>query len=153
MAGGADRLVEWRFPDLTVNSVLGNLPELLMGHLASGRRTAVIIEADDTLYVQAMVTERQQLVVECVSNRYLDGAQQLSLGQELELLCAGFSPPETDEEPHPNWWWVGEGREVMAACRLVELVLLRTFALSRGDLVVLIERPLRPRERPRQDAA
>jgi hypothetical protein len=145
---------ENRFPDLTVDSVLGNLPELLMWHVASARRTALIVDASDTRFVQAMVTESQQLIVECVSNRYLRSEDQLDLSDELDLMCIGFSPPESAAEPHPNWWWVRDnGIEVMKACGLFEFVLLNTFGLTRSDRVLLIERPLRVRREPLLDAA
>lgn len=144
MASRSPGLVEQRFPNLTVDSLVGNLPELLISHLTSGRRAALLIEVGRSRYVQAMATEKQELIIECVSNRYLEGADQLDLNEELSLMSIGFHPPETISEPHPNWWWQCEGLiGVLEGCRLVEFVLLNTFGLARKERITLIERPLR----------
>ena len=134
---------ETRHFGLSINSVVANLPELLLGHLASDERTAIIVETGCNRYVQFLVTEDRDLILECVSNRYLEVDESLSLDEELRLLGAGFEPPETDEEPHPNWWWKAEGvPDVMKASRLAAFALQEVFGLQNFANVVLIERPL-----------
>lgn len=140
--GFSDRF-DSRYVDVSVGSVLKNLPELMLAHLVSPTRVAIIIEAGGSRYFQFLATEDQHLVLECVSNRYLDDADALSIDEEFRLVEAGFAPPEGEAEPHPNFWWHREGvYSVMEACRLTSIVLREVFGLSDGSRVVVVERPL-----------
>ena len=91
--------------DVELLSLLANLPELAMAHLLSDDRVALIIETGRSRCVQMMLTEGHEIVVECVSNRYLDDDEALSLDDELHLLELGYEPAEGVGEPHPNFWW------------------------------------------------
>jgi hypothetical protein len=135
---------ERRFPGLDLESVIGNLPELLMAHLNSAERIAIIFEVELDRYVQCLATEDHQLIVECISNRFLREDQCLSIDEECALLELGFQPPELASEPHPNFWWLGgtDLCEIMVACRMISTVLKEVFNLRRGSLIEIIERPL-----------
>lgn len=114
-----------------------------MARYVADERVACIIEAGGNRYVQFLVTEDQHVVIECVSNRFLEGEDLLTLDDELTLLSAGFAPPEPDHEPHPNWWWHADNQAgIMEACVLAALVLRDVFKLSGASRVDLIERPL-----------
>lgn len=141
------RRLERRFPGLELESVVGNLPELLMGHLHSTDRIAIIFEVDADRYVQCMATERRELIVECVSNRYLRGDKSLSIDEECALLELGFNLPEPESAPHPNFWWRCKNgpMEIMSACKLISTVLTAVFHLGHGSFVEMVERPIAKR--------
>ena len=131
------------FRGLPLGSVIGNLPEMILAHFVSDRRVAILIEVGRDRYVQFLATEDQHLVVECVSNHFLEGDEELSVDDEFNLIEAGFELPESDEDPRPNWWWHTESAsDVMMACRMAALVLRGVFRLTDDDRVVLVERPL-----------
>jgi hypothetical protein len=135
-------VLEHRYAPMPLVSLLANLPELLLAHVASDARVALIVERG-TRYVQFLATEHHELVVECVSNRYLEAGDEWSLDDELTLLSLGFEPPECEPEPHPNFWWhSAEPTDLMVACRMAAAVLGDLLALGAHDEVVLIERPL-----------
>ena len=139
---------EQRYDDLALGSLLGNLPELLLAHVGAERRTALIVEAGGHRYVQFLATESHELVVECVSNHFLDDDESLDLDDALALLVAGFTPPDMEVVPHghPNWWWFsGPGAPVMTASAMAATVLGEVFGLDATSRVTLVERPLGPR--------
>jgi T3SS (YopN, CesT) and YbjN peptide-binding chaperone 3 len=143
VSASSNEQVDLQHRDLPLGSVLGNLPELLMAHLGSNERIALIVRAGNNRYVQFLATENQELILECVSNRFLDGDAAIGLEGELVLFQAGFRPPETDAEPRPNWWWrAKEGVGVMEACQMAAIAALEVFGLNRDSRVELIERPL-----------
>jgi len=131
------------FPNVQVASLIGNLPELILAHLLSDKRVAIIIETGRNRYVQFLATEDRKLILECVSNRFLAEEEELGTEEELTLIEAGFELPGEDREPHPNWWWRTEDpTEVMVACRMAALVIRRVFRLRPRDLALITERTL-----------
>jgi hypothetical protein len=107
------------------------------------RKTPLESEEPRNRYVQMLLTERQDLVVECVSNRFLSGNEELSIDEELLLVQLGFEPAESDLEPHPNFWWHSQRPAgVMQACNLAARTLRDVFGLGLGDSVTLIEKHL-----------
>lgn len=131
------------FPGLVLGSVLGNLPELIMAHFLSNKRSAIFIEDERGRYVQFLATEDQHLAVECVSNHFLDGDDELAFDDEIRLVEAGFELPESDDSPRPNFWWYTESAsEVLKACRMAAFALRVAFDLDDDDFVMLTERSL-----------
>lgn len=114
-----------------------------MAHLVSHERVVLIVATGRNRYVQLLLTARHEVVLECVSNRYLSGNGELSLDEELGLVQLGFEPAESNTEPHPNFWWHAAGHaDVMQACVLAARTLREVFGLGRGSPVTLIERHL-----------
>jgi hypothetical protein len=132
---------------VSVHSLVGNLPELFLREFLAKGRTALIIDVDRLVthgrYVQLLAREDDHLVVECVSNNYLDAPFELSLDQELALVNLGFEPAEGPESDHPNFWFHAEGiGATMDACKLAARALTEVFALPPEWPVNLIRRPI-----------
>jgi len=132
---------------LSVHSLVGNLPELFLREFMAEGRTALIVDVDRLVsrgrYVQLLAREDDHILVECVSNNYLDAPFTLSLDQDLALVDLGFEPAEGPESDHPNFWFHAEGIEAsMEACRMVARALTEVFALPPGWLVDLVRRPV-----------
>jgi len=135
--------VDRTYRNLEFGSVIANLPELLLRHLLSEERVALIIEVSGDRYVQFLAREDQQLVVECISNRYLDDDYRLDLDDEMRLLDAGFNPPGIEAEPHPNWWWQSDDvADIMVACTMGAFALVEVLRVPSTELVTLVERNL-----------
>lgn len=129
------------FRSLALDSLIANLPELLLHHLLSDKRVALIIEVSGGRYVQFLASEKQSLIVECVSNRFLDDDVRLDLDDEMRLLDIGFNPPGIESEPHPNWWWHSEEpTDVMVASSMGARALDLVLRVPRTELVTLVER-------------
>lgn len=54
-------------------------------------------------YVQVMVDDRRRVIAEAVANRHLDQHQQLSPGEQAELVGLGWNRPDSGE--HGNYWF------------------------------------------------
>lgn len=108
-------------------------------------RLAIILEVGSARqrYVQVWVAN-SEFVVECVSNRFLRDEERLTSEQELDLLAAGFRPPEGTRRP--NWWWSSSGDcSIPAACNLMRFVAIEVFGLRLSDRIDFIERHLGPK--------
>jgi hypothetical protein len=128
---------------IPLRSMVANLPEMLLHHLVSDERIALIIEVSGDRYVQFLAREDQSMIVECISNRYLDDDHRLDLDDEMRLVDAGFTPPDLDDAGHPNWWWYSEDpTDVMTACRMGRCALEEILRVPSDELVTLIERRL-----------
>jgi hypothetical protein len=146
---GAKRI----FRDVRVDSVLTNLPEIITGLARVEGRSALVVEDDRRRYVQFMLTLNGELIVECISNRYLDSQQQHTAEDEDQLRAIGFHPAEVEPEPHPNWWWQGAfPGDLLKACRMAARALSGVLDLDDRSRVMLIEEHWAVGEIPRESS-
>jgi hypothetical protein len=87
--------------EISIDSFLANLPELLGSMMRDTRRVLAIADFNDFRYVQFWC-ENQHLIGEVISNLYIP-EPALTSEQELALFEAGWSPPE--DRTNPNWYF------------------------------------------------
>ncbi len=127
----------------TVDSFIGNLPELLGALLTDGRCIAAIAEFSDHRYVQFWLDKPSYFVAEVISNLNIGESQALTQTEENALRAIGWNEPSVDERP--NWFRIGTsitdlfgiiGMTKQAVCEVLgELpgnsVSIRTFDMPR----------------------
>lgn len=86
---------------------------------------------------QALAYEDGSLVVETVSNHYLEGDDRLTSSQEEALVSIGWDRP--DPPRWPNWSWVEPTTSpaVDEAAVMAAATLRRVFGLENGDELVV----------------
>jgi T3SS (YopN, CesT) and YbjN peptide-binding chaperone 3 len=87
--------------DVSVESLVANLPELLGAMMDGDRRVVAIAELADHRYVQFLGGEGR-LVAEVTSNLNGGPTAVLSAGEEERLRAAGWREPSPG--PMPNWY-------------------------------------------------
>jgi hypothetical protein len=100
--------------------------------------------------VQFLADEDGELVIETVSNRFLDRSLRWTQRDESLLREIGFHDPEPAREPRPNWWWTSKGPGgVLRACRMAAATFASVFGVG-GDVPMTLTRTVwRSRPAPR----
>lgn len=122
----------------TLDSALGNLPELLASLVLERRSHVIVIEDERQRYVQLLPLENFDIVVECVSNAFLSPVDQLDARAHVALAALGLTAPS--EAGSPNWQWEDRGPGVLRASRVAERVLTQVLGLSRDTRVTVLDR-------------
>lgn len=133
--------------ETTVNSFVGNLPELLAGMMRDPRILVAIADFEDFRYVQFWA-EDDFIVAEVISNINVPENNALTEEQEQQLRDAGWSDPEP-ESGFPNWRRQESGAGAILSLALasadattrilqqgstpeLQTVKLKTFVVTRG---------------------
>ena len=131
------------YTSISLDSLIGNLPEVVLAHLMTDERVALIIEAGKGRYVQFWLGEDHDFDVECVSNNFLSAEVALSEEDEEMLVEVGFNRPDPEDKRYPNFWWKSEKvTDVMKACQMAAFALCNVLRVNSTDIIELIERPL-----------
>jgi len=127
---------------VALGSLEGNLPELLASFIGDGRRHYLIAELDPYRYVQYLVTEKDEVITECVSNRN-QHAEHLFSESELEAIeNLGFRPPVDGDRNRPNYAHEGQGMGAIFPAAVLGARVMReifglhanaTLSLTRND--------------------
>jgi hypothetical protein len=140
------------YTTLSLDSLIGNLPEMVLAHLLSDERVALIIGAGKYRYVQFWLGEKHDFAVECVSNEFLLPEVALSEEDEEMLVEVGFNRPDPDGKPHPNFWWYSDQvSDVMKACQMAAFALCNVLQIGNNDIIKLTERPLSGKKKASED--
>jgi hypothetical protein len=123
-----------------MRSVAEGLEEILERLLADPGRWILIIEAGPDAapyYVQYLLFEEGSLVVEAVSNYFLEGVNRLTDQDEHQLAMLGWQPPT--DLTHPNWTAVQATLmpDIAAAAQLGVDTLRTVFRVGDDDLLRL----------------
>jgi hypothetical protein len=125
---------------LTMRTVTEGLEEILQRLLADPGRWILIIEAGPDAapyYIQYLLFEEGSLLVEAVSNAFLEGANRLNDQDEHRLRMLGWQPPA--HQGRPNWMAVQATLvpDIAAAARLGLDTLRTVFRVGDDDVLRL----------------
>lgn len=129
-----------RIISTTLDSALGNLPELLASFVLEQRPHAIIVEDERNRYVQVLPLQNGGVIVECVSNQFLRPPDHYAAQTHHVLELIGFSPPD-ESKRGPNWSWESDTEPiVLRACRMAGLALKTVLGLPPSTRVTVLDR-------------
>jgi hypothetical protein len=139
-----DEREEWVLPLATFENAL----EDLLGRLCRRPGRWILIAEDNERrhhFWQALAFEDGSLVMETVSNHYLEGEDRWTPEQESRLLAIGWEPPRPTKRP--NWIAVeySTSPSVEEAAERTSATLTEVFGLGADDMVFvkLFSSPIR----------